>query len=108
MHRTLIATFLLAASGLLSINAYCADIWIDVRSAEEFQSGHLPEASNIPHTEITQRIGEVSKDKNDTIHLYCRSGRRSGLAMEALKQQGFKQVINEGGYDDLVKKRAAK
>lgn len=108
MRRTLIATFLLAASGLLSINVYAADIWIDVRSAEEFQSGHLPAASNIPHTEITQRIGEVSKDKNDTIHLYCRSGRRSGLAMEALKQQGFKQVINEGGYDDLVKKRAAK
>ncbi|MEY4588905.1 MAG: Thiosulfate sulfurtransferase PspE precursor [Pseudomonadota bacterium] len=98
-----IATLLIS-----SFTCNAADIWIDVRSAEEFQAGHLPEASNIPHTDIVARIKEVSKDKNDTIHLYCRSGRRSDQAMEALKKQGFTQVVNEGGYEDLVKKRSAK
>lgn len=94
-------------AALFSINAYCADIWIDVRSSEEFQSGHLPAAVNIPHTEIAARIAEVSQDKNDTIHLYCRSGRRSGLALEALQKAGYRQVINEGGYEDLIKKTKA-
>ncbi|HMU67887.1 MAG TPA: rhodanese-like domain-containing protein [Cellvibrionaceae bacterium] len=97
----------IALASLFSLKAYCADIWIDVRSGEEFQAGHLPAAINIPHTEITQRISEVSKDKNDTIHLYCRSGRRSGLALEALQKAGYRQVINEGGYEDLVKKAKA-
>ena len=96
-----------AFAALFSLNAYCADIWIDVRSSDEFQSGHLPGAVNIPHTEIAERIGEVSKDKNDTIHLYCRSGRRSGQALETLQKAGYKQVINEGGYEDLVKKTKA-
>lgn len=96
-----------AFTALFSLNAYCADIWIDVRSSEEFQSGHLPGAVNIPHTEIAERIGEVSKDKNDTIHLYCRSGRRSGQALETLQKAGYKQVSNEGGYEDLVKKTKA-
>lgn len=94
-----------ALTTLFSLNAYCADIWIDVRSSEEFQSGHLPAAVNIPHTEIAARIGEVSKDKNDTIHLYCRSGRRSGQALEALQKAGYNRVINEGGYEDLMKKK---
>ena len=35
-------------AALFSLNAYCADIWIDVRSSEEFQTGHLPSAVNIP------------------------------------------------------------
>jgi len=101
MYKPLITA---ALTALLSINAYSADIWIDVRSAEEFQAGHLPAATNIPHTEIAARIAEVSKDKNDTIHLYCRSGRRSGIALETLQQAGYTHVVNEGAYEDLVKK----
>ncbi|HRH77259.1 MAG TPA: rhodanese-like domain-containing protein [Cellvibrionaceae bacterium] len=94
-------------AALFSLNAFCADIWIDVRSSEEFQAGHLPSAVNIPHTEIAARITEVSQDKKDTIHLYCRSGRRSGMALEALQKAGYSQVINEGGYEDLLKKAKA-
>lgn len=55
-----------------------AGIWIDVRSAEEFQQGHLNGAINVTHTEIAQRIAEVAPDKNQPIHLYCRSGHRAG------------------------------
>jgi phage shock protein E len=78
-------------------------LWIDVRSAEEFSGEHHPLAINIPHTEIADRINEVTTDKNADIRVYCRSGRRSGLAKEALEQMGFTHVTNEGGIDDVLK-----
>lgn len=83
------------------------DVWIDVRTDAEYQVGHLPEATNIPHADIAARIGEVVKDKDTTIHLYCRSGRRSSMAQEVLQKQGFTHVINEGGYDELKNKKPA-
>ena len=79
-------------------------IWIDVRSAEEFNSGHLQNAVNIPHDQIIERIKSVSSDKNAPINLYCRSGRRAEVALNELKKAGYTNVTNHGGYDDLVKK----
>ncbi|WP_041590145.1 rhodanese-like domain-containing protein [Teredinibacter turnerae] len=78
--------------------------WIDVRSADEYAGGHYSAAVNIPHTEIAARIGEVTDDKNADIHVYCRSGRRSGIAKETLEKMGYTQVTNEGGYSDVLKK----
>ena len=79
-------------------------IWIDVRSAEEFNSGHLQNAVNIPHDQIIEGIKSVSSDKNAPINLYCRSGRRAEVALNELKKVGYTNVTNHGGYDDLVKK----
>ena len=45
-------------------------IFIDVRSQEEWDSGHLPDAVWIPHTEIAERIGEVTEDKSAKLVLY--------------------------------------
>ena len=81
-------------------------LWIDVRTAEEFGQGHVPGAVNIPYEEITGRIGEVTDDKEALIYLYCRSGRRSGIAKEALDQAGFRQVVNIGGFEDAMRKAA--
>lgn len=78
-------------------------VWIDVRSAEEFQQGHLRGAINLTHIEIAERISEVVPDKDQPIHLYCRSGRRAEVAMTELKKLGYTNVANHGGYDDLVK-----
>ena len=79
-------------------------IWIDVRSAEEFNSGHLQNAVNIPHDQIIEGIKVVSSDKNAPINLYCRSGRRAEVALNELKKAGYTNITNHGGYDDLVKK----
>lgn len=79
-------------------------VWIDVRSAEEFNAGHLQDAVNIPHDQILARIQAVSPDKNAPINLYCRSGRRAEAALTELKNAGYTNVINHGGYEDLVKK----
>lgn len=77
-------------------------LWIDVRSAEEFSENHHPMAVNIPHTEIADRIHEITDDKNADIRVYCKSGRRAGLAKEALEKMGFTHVSNEGGIDDVL------
>ena len=79
-------------------------VWIDVRSAEEFNAGHLQDAVNIPHDQILARIQAVSPDKNAPVNLYCRSGRRAEAALNELKNAGYTNVTNHGGYEDLVKK----
>ena len=79
-------------------------VWIDVRSAEEFNAGHLQDAVNIPHEQILARIQAVSPDKNAPVNLYCRSGRRAEAALNELKNAGYTNVTNHGGYEDLVKK----
>ncbi len=76
-------------------------IWIDVRGAAEYQQGHKDGAINIPHTEIGERIQSVTTDKAATIHLYCRSGNRAGIAKATLMRMGYSSVINEGGFADL-------
>lgn len=60
---------------------------LDVRTAEEYASGHVPGAVNIPHDQLAARIAEVPRDKD--VVLYCRSGRRAALAAEVLAGQGY-------------------
>ena len=79
-------------------------VWIDVRSAEEFNAGHLQDAVNIPHDKIIEGVKAIGSDKDAPINLYCRSGRRAEAALTELKNAGYTNVTNHGGYEDLVKK----
>ena len=79
-------------------------VWIDVRSAEEFNAGHLQGAVNIPHDKIIDGVKALGSDKDVPLNLYCRSGRRAEAALTELKNAGYTNVINHGGYEDLVKK----
>lgn len=72
---------------------------IDVRTAEEFASGHLEQAGNIPLSEVA--TGFRSIDKSQPIVVYCRSGNRSSIAMQALIKQGFTNVHNGGGLSEM-------
>jgi phage shock protein E len=75
-------------------------IYIDVRTPEEFESGHYPDAINHPVELIMQGMfPELAKDTE--IYLYCRSGARSGIAQQMMQQSGFVNVINKGGLSDL-------
>jgi rhodanese-related sulfurtransferase len=65
---------------------------LDVRSPEEFAAGHVPEARNIPHDQVAARLTELAPLREKTLVLYCRSGRRSGLAAKILRDAGFKDV----------------
>jgi phage shock protein E len=77
---------------------------IDVRTAEEFGAGHLLGAVNIPYDSIGEKIANVLPDKSAPIILYCRSGRRSAIALKTLQSLGYKSVINAGGYEALKNK----
>ena len=78
---------------------------IDVRNPEEYAEGHLPNAVNIPMTEIGKRLAEVDAliggDKNRPIVLYCSAGARSAKAQATLVEAGYTLVFNGGGLDDL-------
>jgi phage shock protein E len=74
---------------------------IDVRSAEEFASGALNGAENINHEQIAEQINVLPPDKDTAIVLYCRSGRRSEIALNNLRDLGYTHVINAGGYEEL-------
>lgn len=80
-------------------------LWIDVRTSEEYSSGHIEGSINIPYEHITSEIDEVTADKNADIRVYCRSGRRSGIAKKMLEAEGFTNVTNEGGYEEILKKK---
>ncbi len=69
---------------------------IDVRSPEEFASGHIEGARNIPVAEIGTRSAEVG-EKDAAVVVYCRSGMRSAQAKSTLESVGFTQVHNLGG-----------
>jgi len=101
--KTCVSILLLTSAAL----AWAGDAyWIDVRTAEEYAAGHVSRAVNIPYEEITARIGEVTDDKDALIYLYCRSGRRSGIAREALERAGFSNAINLGGLEDAQRAAA--
>ncbi len=75
-------------------------IILDVRTEEEFISGHIENAILIPDTEITKKAEDALTDKSSTILVYCRSGRRSALASEALVRLGYTNVYDFGGIID--------
>ncbi|WP_211183419.1 rhodanese-like domain-containing protein [Thalassotalea sp. Y01] len=74
---------------------------LDVRTAEEFQEGHIPGAVNISHTELAANLQKLESYKDKNIVVYCRSGRRAGIAIEELKQQGFKHLTHLQGDMNL-------
>lgn len=89
---------------VFSAGAWSGDIhWIDVRTAEEFAGGHVEGALNVPYDEIGDRIGAVELQKDDTIYLYCGSGRRAGIAKETLETMGYTGVTNVGGLEEALK-----
>lgn len=75
---------------------------LDVRTPEEFNSGHVDGAINIPVDQVANRIEEI-KEMPTPIVAYCRSGNRSGMAVSILKQHGITDVTNGGGIDDMRK-----
>lgn len=81
-------------------------IWIDVRTPEEFAQGHVAGSINIPYEIIGGEITSITRDVDMDIRVYCRSGRRSGVAMDTLKGLGYANVINEGGYEELMGRKA--
>ena len=75
---------------------------IDVRDIAEFVAGHLPNATNIPFNDGTLEAQLPSMDPNVAYGIYCRSGSRSGQAVELMKEAGFTNVVDLGGLEEAV------
>ena len=75
-------------------------IILDVRTQEEYDEGHIPGAIVIAHEEIAEKAEEVLTDKDQLILVYCRSGRRSKIAAEALVELGYTNIKEFGGIID--------
>ena len=75
-------------------------IILDVRTQEEYDQGHIPGAIVISHEEIPEKAEDVLTDKDQLILVYCRSGRRSKIAAEALVELGYTNIKEFGGIID--------
>ncbi len=73
---------------------------LDVRTEEEFISGHIEGALLIPDNEILEKAEETLPDKSATILVYCRSGRRSALSAADLAELGYTNIYDFGGIID--------
>jgi len=90
------------AAATLLINREDAQV-IDVREAEEFAAGHLPEAKNVPLAKLADRISEIERFKDKPVIVCCASGMRSGKACGELRKLGFAKIHNlSGGIDAWV------
>jgi len=89
-HNSPVQSLEQEVQNLLSQNA----LVIDVRTKEEYQMAHFKDALLIPYDEIEKNLKNLEPYKDKPIILYCRSGRRAGIAKQILEQNGFKNVIN--------------
>lgn len=80
------------------LEANASHFLLDVRTPQEFQEGHLENASNIAVEILDSRLAEVPPDQ--PIVLYCRSGNRSAQAAQILRANGYTQVYDLGGIID--------
>lgn len=91
---------LMAITFATSMQAMAAEQWIDVRIPEQYQQEHIKGAINVPLADIQAgNPGQLGQD--DTLYLYCNSGRQSALAREKLQQLGYQHVIDKGGMNAL-------
>ena len=74
-------------------------IILDVRTEEEYNEGHIPNAILIPNTEIRERAERELTDQDQLILVYCRSGNRSKLAAAILVELGYTNVVEFGGIN---------
>ncbi|MDY4919827.1 MAG: rhodanese-like domain-containing protein [Phascolarctobacterium sp.] len=74
-------------------------VLLDVRTQEEFASGHIEGAVLLPYDEVEKKAAGLLPDKEKAIIVYCRSGRRSAIAAESLRGLGYKDVRDFGGVN---------
>lgn len=80
---------------------------VDVRTEQEYASGHIDGALLIPYQQIVEQFAARGIPKDQPVVLYCRSGNRSGIAERALREAGYTQLFNAGGFAALAESKPA-
>ena len=78
-------------------------ILLDVRTPQEYRSGHIPGSKNVPLQAIDQVV-DVAENKDTALYVYCQSGARSRQASDLLQRMGYRNVNNIGGIGTYVGK----
>ena len=73
---------------------------LDVRTKEEYESGHIINATLLPNEEIGEDVSDILPEKEQKILVYCRSGNRSKQASEKLVKLGYTNIVEFGGIAD--------
>lgn len=73
-------------------------IILDVRTRDEYSSGHIDAALNLPHDELERRLGEIPGNKASEIVVYCRSGKRALIAEKILVEKGYTNIKDLAGH----------
>ncbi|NYG55943.1 rhodanese-like domain-containing protein [Nocardioides perillae] len=74
---------------------------IDVREPAEYRQGHVPQAANIPMSQLTARLGEL--DPTQPVYVVCASGNRSSAMTDVLTARGFDAVNVLGGTSAWIR-----
>ena len=85
--------------------ALAEQVWIDVRTVEEYAADHIEGDVNLPLAELDVEALAKKYGKDAELMLYCRSGNRAGQAKQLLETAGFTKVSNAGGIADVRKLR---
>ena len=114
MRKTIMSMAAVACIGAIALLSSCGNkeeaitmdystaIIIDVRTTEEFAAGHLDGAVNYNVEDGTLEQALPSLDQNANYVVYCRSGRRSAVAADLMKDNGFTQIADLGSLDDAA------
>ena len=78
------------------------DIILDVRTPEEFQSGHIRGAHNTPHEEVVSIANNLKQYK--TVYVHCKMGGRAKIAAQALQETGLNNIVcvGDGGMERWI------
>lgn len=98
--RTLAALLLLGSLLIGCLTTPAQVIWLDVRTDAEYAEDHIAGSAHIPHEEIAAQIADLGLTKDTEIRVYCRSGKRAGIALATLQELGYTRAENVGGIAD--------
>ncbi len=73
---------------------------IDVREPDEFASGHIPNAVDVPLGDVVNGVIRLGIPKDQPVMVYCRTGRRSSEAASKLQGAGYQKIYDLGGITD--------
>ena len=114
MKKTIMSMAAVACVGAIALLSSCGNnqeavtmdystaIVIDVRATDEFAAGHLDGAVNYNVEDGTLEQALPSLDPNANYVVYCRSGRRSAIAVDLMKENGFTQIADLGSLEEAA------
>lgn len=97
-HQANKGLFVSPASAIRLMNNNSEALVIDIRTINEFDGGHIKGAKNMPLSDLTKTVADVTALKDKPVLIYCNSGNTAGRAIKILQNAGFAKISNlEGG-----------